>query len=112
MTGSAVATNESRLHRRIRRDFPEPGSAAEILGLLAELPHQSGHDILGTERVQAAIILLAKGDITRFRHALTLSTQDWRDVLVAAGLADENWPTRLDQELGPVTSRSPTQDRK
>ena len=26
---------------------------------------------------------------------------DWRDVLVAAGLADQDWPDRLDSELGP-----------
>lgn len=26
---------------------------------------------------------------------------DWRDVLTAAGLADEDWSTRLDRELGP-----------
>jgi hypothetical protein len=106
-----VTTNETRLQRRIRLDFPEPGSAQEILRLLADLPHEAG-DNLGTERVHAAIILLAQGDITRFRRALTLSTQDWRDVLVAARLAGEDWPTRLDQELGPVTSSSPTQDSK
>jgi hypothetical protein len=97
-----VTTPESRLHRRVRRDFPESGSASEILRLLADLPHQTGVDALGTERVQAAIVLLARGDLARFRQALVLSTLDWRDVLVSAGLADEDWPTRLDRELGAV----------
>ena len=27
---------------------------------------------------------------------------DWRDVLVAAGLAHEDWPERLDTYLGPA----------
>ena len=107
-----MTTTETRLQRRIRLDFPEPGSAQEILRLLADLPRQTGDNTLGTERVHAAIILLAQRDIMRFRRALTLSTRDWRDVLVAAGLADDDWPTRLDQELGPVTSSSPTQDSK
>jgi hypothetical protein len=101
-----VTTTETRLQQRIRRDFPAPGSASEILPLLADLPHQTGDDTFGTERAQAAIILLAKGDLSRFRHAVALSTQDWRDVLVFAGLADEDWPTQLDQELGPISSGS------
>lgn len=25
---------------------------------------------------------------------------DWRDILLAADLANEDWPARLDQELG------------
>lgn len=90
----------TRLERRIRRDFPEPGSAPEILRLLTELArHPDDH--LGSERVQAAIVLLADGDIGRFRQALDLGQTDWRDVLMAAGLADEDWPDRLDRELGP-----------
>ncbi|RLK61950.1 hypothetical protein [Actinokineospora cianjurensis] len=107
-----MTTAETRLHRRIRLDFPEPGSAQEILRLLADLPHQTGDNTLGTERVHAAIILLAQGDLTRLHHALTLSTQDWRDLLVTAELADGDWPTRLDQELGPITSSSSSQDSK
>jgi hypothetical protein len=99
-----MTTGETRLDRRIRRDFPEPGSAPEILRLLDDLPRRTGSKIHGSERVQAAIILLARGDIQRFRDAITLSTQDWRDVLVTADLAHEDWPARLDQELGPVTS--------
>jgi hypothetical protein len=99
-----MTTRETRLERRIRRDFPEPGSAPEIIRLLDDLPRRTGSKIHGGERVQAAIVLLARGDIRRFRDAVTLSTQDWRDVLVAADLAHDDWPARLDQELGPVTS--------
>jgi hypothetical protein len=91
-----------RLKRRIRRDFPEPGSAKGVLRLLADLPQRAGYDegILASERVQAAIILAAGGDMSRLRQMLDLATADWRDLLVAAGLADENWPQRLSIELG------------
>lgn len=102
-----MTTGETRLQRRIRRDFPEPGSAPEIMRLLDDLPRRTGEEIHGSERVQAAIILLARGSVQRFRDAVTLSTQDWRDLLVAADLAHNDWPDRLDWELGPVTSSPP-----
>ncbi|MCO1575879.1 hypothetical protein M8C13_08925 [Crossiella sp. SN42] len=101
-------TNETRLLRRIRRDFPAAGSAEEIHRQLAELRHDSD-DMLGSERVQAAIVLLAAGDLARFRQAVTLSRTDWRDVLIAAGLANTDWATQLDQVLGPADSSSATE---
>ncbi|MFD9960010.1 hypothetical protein [Amycolatopsis sp. NPDC058986] len=103
-----MTTHETRLQRRIRQDFSESDSVQEILRMLADLSRQTGDDVLDTERVHAAIVLVAQGDITRFREALVMSKQDWRDVLVAAGLANEDWRTRLDQELGPVNPNSPT----
>jgi hypothetical protein len=97
-----MADTPSRLGRRIQRDFPKPGSANGVHNLLAELPRRAGYDsdILASERIQAAIVLLAGGDLRRLRQAIDLAASDWRDVLVAAGLADENWPQRLDEELG------------
>jgi hypothetical protein len=55
-----------------------------------------------TERVQAAVVIWANGDLARLRDARDLATQDWRDVLVRAGLADDDWRSLLDIELGPV----------
>jgi hypothetical protein len=97
-----MADNPSRLERRIQRDFPEPGSANGVLRLLAELPGRAGygHEMLASERVQAAAVLLADGDLRRLRQALELAAQDWRDLLVAAGLANGDWPQRLNDELG------------
>jgi hypothetical protein len=62
-----------RLKERIRRDFG-PGS-------------------------DAVISLLAAGDVEALRRALELGLVDWRDLLVAAGLADGDWPQVLDREL-------------
>jgi hypothetical protein len=95
--------HQTRLQRRINHDFPESGSAQEILRILDELPDVAGYDreILASERVHAAIIILANGTIKKFRNAIELATTDWRDLLVAAGLAHEDWPTQLDNTLGP-----------
>ncbi|MFC0431654.1 hypothetical protein [Kutzneria buriramensis] len=85
-----------RLLRRIQRDFPAP---AEALRLIDELPADHGQDV---ERVQAAVVLYARGDISRLRDRLDLARIDWRDVLVSGDLADGDWPQRLDRELGPA----------
>lgn len=85
-------TISRRLVRRIQADFPEPGSAEEIARLVAEV-----HE---TERVQAAVVLLARGDLARFRYAVALAGQDWRDLLMAAELAHADWPAELDTQLG------------
>lgn len=53
-----------------------------------------------SERIQAGIVLLAGGDLAGLRQALDLARLDWRDVLMAAELAGDDWPQRLDAELG------------
>jgi hypothetical protein len=82
-----------RLAARVQRDFPEPGSAHEVVRLLA-----AGSD---SERVQAAIVFSSFGKMEWLRDALALAKLDWRDVLVNGGLANESWPAILDAELGP-----------
>jgi hypothetical protein len=82
-----------RLRRRIERDFPEPGRGSEIESLVSE-----GEE---NERVQAAIVMWGRGDLDRTRNAQALALQDWRDILVRTGLADDDWRLKLDAELGP-----------
>ena len=81
-----------RLIRRIERDFPTPGIAASITALVAKVGD--------SERVQAAVVLCGQGDLARIRDARDLALADWRDVLVRAGLAEEDWSQRLHAELG------------
>lgn len=81
-----------RLTGRVRRDFPEPGSANALIQLLAEVDEG--------ERIQAAVVIWAMGDRARIDDSLALCAVDWRDVLVRGGLADDDWPDRLDAELG------------
>ncbi|GAA1661764.1 hypothetical protein GCM10009765_09120 [Fodinicola feengrottensis] len=58
--------------------------------------------ISDSERIQAGVVLCARGDLHRLRDACALAELDWRDVLMGAGLAHEDWPSRLDAELGPT----------
>ena len=83
----------ARLARRVRQDF---GDDAElVLAALVELPRDAA-----SERVQAAVVKLANGDLGRLDRQLKEARIDWRDVLVAAGFAHEDWPWRLDDYLG------------
>jgi hypothetical protein len=82
-----------RLRARVSRDFPDSGSAEEIVRLV-----EAASD---DERIQAAIILAAAGDVNAIRSGVELARLDWRDALVDGGLADEDWPSLLDTALGP-----------
>ena len=84
----------ARLVRRVRDDF---GPDAElVLAALGELPGYAGG-----EHVQAAVVKLAGADLGRFDRQYELAQIDWRDVLVAAGFAHEDWSAQVDAYLGP-----------
>lgn len=87
----------ARLVARISRDF-SVGTADEVTDRLRGLPEVAfgGQDC---ERMQAALVLAAGGDWNRFVALLRLLDLDWRDVLVAGGLADGDWPQRLHEAL-------------
>lgn len=87
-----------RLSRWIIANFPT-GTSTEVLRQLAELSQATagGQD---SERIQAAMVLDANGSFEAFRQRLELAGIDWRDLLVGAGLGDEDWPRRLDAVLG------------
>jgi hypothetical protein len=86
----------ARLRGRVDLDFPGPGSSSEVARIVAETND--------CERVQSAIVLYAAGDLERLRYAVRLAIADWRDVLVSAGLANDDWRERLDVALGSQTS--------
>jgi hypothetical protein len=57
------------------------------------------------ERVYLAILLLARGDMERFWRELQQAKTDWRDTLVAAGLANGDWSLVLRSQgisIGPT----------
>lgn len=85
-----------RVRKRIERDFGSSGTAEEICRLVGE-----AND---TERVQAAIVLAAAGEGTRLHDAIALALLDWRDLLMNVDLANQDWPTRLDAQLGPAAT--------
>lgn len=88
-----------RLEARVRRDF-EAGSVDLVLVRLAELDLPGIGSDVARERIHAAVVLLARGRWAAFEQQALLAQADWRDVLVSAGLADDDWPQRLDEQLG------------
>ena len=52
-----------------------------------------------TQRIQAAMVLASDRKWERFMRVFRLLTVDWRDLLVAGGLADGDWPALLNVEL-------------
>jgi hypothetical protein len=88
-----------RLKAAVARDF-EPGSVDPVLIRLEGLDLPLMDTETGWERVQAAILVIASGGYVKFEEAASQAETDWRDVLVEAGLANEDWPERLDAQLG------------
>lgn len=86
-----------RLRNRIHRDFPvgtAEAAARRLTGLTAD-----AFGLQSQERVMAAIVLASAGQWGRFLRFVRLAEEDWRDVLVAGGLANEDWRARLNAEL-------------
>jgi hypothetical protein len=101
-----------RLRAAVERDF-DSASVAPVLKRLGELDLPLLETEEGRERVQAAIILIAEGRYADFERSASQAEKDWRDVLVAAGLANEDWPARLDARLGgPLRARGRTSRRR
>lgn len=69
-----------------------------MLSRLASLRFPLGEN-QDRERIEAAIVLAAAGERARFDALAALAERDWRDVLVAGGLAHGDWPARLDAAL-------------
>lgn len=58
-----------------------------------------------SERVHLALLHLSQGDLAQFERHLSIATTDWRDTLVAGGLAHSNWREVL-RERGIEISQS------
>jgi hypothetical protein len=53
------------------------------------LPLLENQDQRGLERVRFAVLKLSNGDLDAFLQAIRDAQCDWRDILVAAGFADD-----------------------
>jgi hypothetical protein len=97
-----MASPTRRLTERIRRDF-EPAHVGVVLeqlrGIPESLPLGGRQD---PERVQAAVVIPARGDLDAFAELVELARADWRDLLVGSGFGEGDWSARLDEELGPT----------
>ncbi|ORT59708.1 hypothetical protein [Streptomyces sp. CB03238] len=52
------------------------------------------------DRVQAAIVLGAAGDVDRLLALVECAYADFRDVLMATGFAEADWRARMEAEFG------------
>jgi hypothetical protein len=89
-----------RLERKVRSDFPG-ASADAVLARIGSL-RLALAEKQDSERIQAAVVILAAGDAAKLEHAAHRAERDWRNVLVWSGLGNADWPARLDELLGRV----------
>jgi|SRR6516162_305436 hypothetical protein len=76
------------------RERFSPPDAEHILQLFqsASLPFLDGPSRERERaRVQLAVLKLAAGDVKQLEHWLREAEIDWRDVLVASGLENDDW---------------------
>jgi hypothetical protein len=83
------------VRQQTRRFFPS-ANADEVIALFdrTDLPLIANNG----ERVFLAVLLLSRGDMSQLQGALRQAKVDWRDTLVSAGLANEDWPSVLRAE--------------
>lgn len=89
-----MAHPTARLTRWIEEQFAE--QAPFVLRQLAAFDTESSGQ--ASERLMTAIAIEARA--RGLPAALELARIDWRDVLVVAGLGNEDWPSVLDAVLG------------
>ena len=88
--------NTSEIVRKQAHRFFGSPQADDVIAALDTTDLSLG--LMSADRVHLAILLLSRGDTQRFREVLSQARQDWRDTLVAAGLADDDWPSILRQQ--------------
>jgi hypothetical protein len=91
-----------RVAARVARDYPVEVQQ-DVIELLDSICRSSWRIFAsddGRDRVQAAVLKLAGGNIDTLLNAAGEVERDWRDVLVAAGLENEDWPARVAAILG------------
>lgn len=102
---NAVASGtvlSARLERYVRARFP----ASEVDGVLraVDLWRISYSEEPPEERLQAAVLLLADGRAEDLAVGFDIAEQDWRDLLMAAGLEHMNWGDVLDSRIDAAES--------
>ena len=97
MPPSCSSVLDERIVARIRRDFPADEVDA-VVGRLRSLSLPLAGDGPHT-RIEAALLALAAGSWSRLTAEAAQAEVDWRDTLVAAGFADDDWPAKVEAFL-------------
>jgi hypothetical protein len=88
------------IDRIVRRDFPSEG-VEEVMSIL------KGYDSGAPNRVRAAALKLADGDLARLRREIVRANDDYRDVLLSA-----EYPVRMARDPNPFASVPKAEARK
>lgn len=89
----------ARTLSRLERDFK--ASEQDRARYVIESVDIGDDEAQGSERIQAAMLMLANGNLDRLVEAAALTETDWRDLLVNADLADDDWRPKADAHLTP-----------
>ncbi len=90
--GDAMGVSE-RIAARVREDF----RSEDVEEALRELA--TAYDGQGSDRMQAAVVLRAEGDLKQLKRDVRESHIDFRDVLMYSGMEHGNWPEVLEREF-------------
>ena len=90
-----------RIAAKLDRDFKLADQDAALSVMDAVLASDPERTAEGMERIHAAMLLLAGGNLQRLLDAAALAELDWRDLFMDAGLGSEDWRDRIAEELGP-----------
>ncbi len=76
-----------RIEERLRRDYPRAEDHATAHALVARIAAELTfwREVSEGDRVEAAALTVADGNLAKLQSATELALRDWRDLLVAAG---------------------------
>jgi hypothetical protein len=83
----------------IIQNYLPPSEAPRILQELASLD-ESDFDGQDPDRVAGAILILVKRGSAGLPAIIAAAKTDWRDLLMGAGLADDDWEFKLQDIIG------------
>ena len=75
-----------RIRERLEREYPAPADLVAARELIERIPAELAvwREVSEGDRVEAAALTVAAGDLGKLKEAVELALLDWRDLLVAA----------------------------
>ena len=76
-----------RIRERLEHDYPAAADRAKARMLIERIPAELSlwREVSEGDRVEAAALTVAGGDLDKLGGAVALALQDWRDLLMIAG---------------------------
>jgi hypothetical protein len=81
----------------IGKNFEQSDAVAMLDGIRAL--DERDFDGQDPDRIVGSIVILAMGNVANLPAILRSAAVDWRDLLMGAGLADDDWTLRVEEIL-------------